>query len=514
MLRELRNKFETGQQPPLDGVDVHTVGSLLKAYLRDLPESIVSPGLYQRAMNFAMRYADANSDEMRASEVTGLAKLLEELPDVNYTTLAFICRFLHRLAANSEITKMNTHNLSLVYGPNLIRHMDNNPELLMLTADLTQHLAYMLIEHCHDVLPPSSSREAVKSAADGPALRGKNPGVDSVATADLLRLSQPVDHRDPSLLAPRPTALGDLMGLDFNAQQNDVCNSGQSRCSPPSPFVFVGDHFVSQKGDESPSSEARGSPCSPSLGPKPVPPMRTKSRKLRNRRSAEVTPPLSPDPSRHLDSDDILKALATASHTSQSTSEGSGVLETTHKDSPVKTRTRPAGDGRGTGGSTVPETANRQFVLVAETLEPGSQALNGEVSRGNLLSSGTVARTCVLETSATSSENQSGSGIDKVGPSRTVLEAQVSALKTELVNIKSRSERLVSALKCQLTDIRSKYEARISTMEKQHQIQVISLTAKLDIERNTSAEAVERTVSLQDQLYKYKLQYGELRDPH
>ena len=536
MLRELRGKFETGQHPALDSVDVHTVGSLLKAYLRELPESLVPPSLYQRAMNFAMRYAEASSDEIRMSEVTGLSNLLQELPDVNYATLAYLCRFLHRLAANSEKTKMDTRNLSLVFGPNLIRHMDNNPELLMLTADLTQHLAFMLIRHCPDVLPSRPVREAINSepAASSPVMR-KNPAMQSVATADLLRLSQPVDSSDPSLLAPqpaRPTALGDLMGLDLSSQQDDVFGSSQSPTSPPSPFVFVSDHFdasslsVSERGDGSTSSEASGGvgivdrdlSRSPSFSTKPVPPKRTKSRTLRKRRPADATPPpLSPDPSRKLDSEDILKALATASLTtvnvSQSACEDSGAAQTTCKDDPSETRMQPAGDGKETDNSVMSKTASSQDFLPADTQDLINKELNGEVAVSDH-SSQIIDSICDKRTVSANSESQGGSAteMEKMSPSQTVLATQVAALKAELVSTKARSERLVSALKSQLTDMRSKYEARIATLEKQHQSQVMSLTAKLDIERNARAEAVERTVSLQTQLYKYKMQYGELRD--
>ena len=532
MLRELRGKFETGQHPALDSVDVHTVGSLLKAYFRELPESLVPPSLYQRAMNFAMRYAKASSDEIQILEVTGLSKLLQELSDVNYTTLAYLCQFLHRLAANSEKTKMDTRNLSLVFGPNLIRHMDNNPELLMLTADLTQHLAFMLIRHCPDVLPSRPMREAINSepAACSPVMR-KNPAMQSVATADLLRLSQPVDSNDPSLLAPqptRPTALGDLMGLDLSSQQDDVFGSSQSPTSPPSPFVFVSDHFdassqsASERGDGSTSSEASGGvgivdkdlSRSPSFGTKPVPPKRTKSRTFRKRRPADATPPpLSPDPSRKLDSEDILKALATAVNVSQSACKDSGAAQTTCKDDPSETRTQPAGGGKGTDNSVMSKTASSQYFLSADAQDLINKELNGEVAVSDP-SSQIIDSICDKRTASANSESQGDSAteMEKLSPSQTGLATQVAALKAELVNTKARSERLVSALKSQLTDMRSKYEARITTLEKQHQSQVMSLTAKLDIERNARAEAVERTVSLQTQLYKYKMQYGELRD--
>ncbi|KAK7112493.1 rho GTPase-activating protein 24-like [Littorina saxatilis] len=536
LLKELRAKFETGQRPSLEDVDVHTVASLLKAYLREMPESLVPPNLYQRAMNCAMRYADASSAEARAAEVALLAKLLEELPDVKYTTLAFICRFLHRLAANSDKTKMDTRNLSLVFGPNLIRHMDNNPELMMLTADLTQHLAYMIIQHCPDVLPLRSDREGVPSksqSSNSPHLRKKNPVLNAVATADLLRLSQPVDVSDPSLLIPatRPNALGDLAGLDFTSQQGEVFDNSQTASPSTGSFVFVSDHFEGRR-DGSTSSEASGGQgtlergLTGIRGPKPIPPKRTKSRTLRSRRSAVGPPsPKSPEPSRHLDSGDILKALSTSGHIqgndSQSTEGDDGFPAATSRSSPGETRKPAPNEGKGGGENTDPQTDIKQktgtskFYVSTDASASDSKGINGDVT---FVSGGSKSQqtegTSDVKAEATSSDNSSrcSRSTGKVGPSHSDLEVQVTALKTELINNKQRSDRLVNALKSQLTEIRSKYEARISSLEKQHRRQVLDLTTKLDAERNARAEAVERTVNLQAQLYKYKLQYGELRD--
>jgi hypothetical protein len=99
-----------------------------------------------------------------------------------------------------------------------------------------------------------------------------------------------------------------------------------------------------------------------------------------------------------------------------------------------------------------------------------------------------------------------------MGKSALVMETQIAGLKTELINCKTKAEKQKKELIGQMAEMQKKYEARIASMEKQHKRQLLDLTSKLEIERNARAEAVERTVALQSQLYRYKLQYGELQD--
>ncbi|KAL8612611.1 hypothetical protein ACOMHN_006597 [Nucella lapillus] len=479
LLRELRAQFEMARRPALDDIDVHTVGSLLKAYLRELPESLVPPDLYQRIMNCAMRHAETSCQESRQEEVECLCKLLEELPDINYTTLAYICRFLHKLASHADKTKMTAHNLALVFGPNLIRHLDSSPELLMLTADLTQHLAFMLFQHCPEVLPPRPQREAVPlGATDSPLLRKKLPGAGHVATADLLRMSEPLDVKDPLLLLPHPSTLRNLMSLELFPQQGDGRDSSPN--TSPSPFLFVNDYF--DKTDRR-VHERR---------------WEARSKSMRTRRSA-CTPdsPKSPDSPRHLDSQDILAALASANEVPPAASlpgHNTGEKEQT-----------PGSDdkGGGEGNKTdiprhAPKLGNRP-ITVGRSISSYERVHNGKTSADKSWRS-------------PEADTLLGTDAGRLRPSQTILEAQVTALQSELSNVKARSEHMVAALQRQLTEIRAKYEARISCLESQQHREMMDLTAKLDAEKTARAEALDKTVTLQAQLYRYRLQYGDLPD--
>ena len=69
LVRDLKDRFDEGEKVLLqpDDVDVHSVASLLKQYLRELPECLIPYKCYQEFMNIAMRFQDSkcanNKDE-------------------------------------------------------------------------------------------------------------------------------------------------------------------------------------------------------------------------------------------------------------------------------------------------------------------------------------------------------------------------------------------------------------------------------------------------------------------
>ncbi|KAJ8319329.1 hypothetical protein KUTeg_004420 [Tegillarca granosa] len=155
MIKEYKAKYDTAERVVFDisNIDVHSVASLLKLYLRELPESIVPSSNYQRFMNIALRYQDAREAKQKQEALEDLIDGMRELPKHNYNILKYLCDFLHTVGEKSSINKMTTINLATVFGPNIIRNVTeaDSPELMMATADLTQQLAFMLIHHKDEV---------------------------------------------------------------------------------------------------------------------------------------------------------------------------------------------------------------------------------------------------------------------------------------------------------------------------------------------------------------------------
>lgn len=94
-----------------------------------------------------------------------LIELVSQLPEVNQIVLQFLCNFLFRVSANSELNKMDTANIgtwfvvnnSLLtyfssFGPNLLRVKDDDMEILIRDTPSVNLITQLLIEHNQEFL--------------------------------------------------------------------------------------------------------------------------------------------------------------------------------------------------------------------------------------------------------------------------------------------------------------------------------------------------------------------------
>ncbi|KAF4019791.1 hypothetical protein G4228_011543 [Cervus hanglu yarkandensis] len=112
VVEQLRWKFESGVPVELgrDG-DVCAAASLLKLFLRELPESVITSTLQPRFLQLCQ-------DDRNDAQESKLRALIEELPDTHYCLLKYLCQFLTEVAKHHVQNRMNVHNLATVFGPN------------------------------------------------------------------------------------------------------------------------------------------------------------------------------------------------------------------------------------------------------------------------------------------------------------------------------------------------------------------------------------------------------------
>uniref|UniRef100_A0A3B4U165 Si:ch211-247j9.1 n=1 Tax=Seriola dumerili TaxID=41447 RepID=A0A3B4U165_SERDU len=126
LVKELQQAFDSGERPSFDSsTDVHTVASLLKLYLRQLPEPLVPHSCYQ---DFLLCGQKLRSD--RTQGLGEFRNLLHELPVANFNLLNFIC-FLNEVQSYSGSNKMSDQNLATVFGPNILRAKAEDPQSIM-----------------------------------------------------------------------------------------------------------------------------------------------------------------------------------------------------------------------------------------------------------------------------------------------------------------------------------------------------------------------------------------------
>nr|KAF6499990.1 family with sequence similarity 13 member A [Molossus molossus] len=111
VVERLRLQFESGVPVELgtEG-DVCAAASLLKLFLRELPDGVIPSALRPR---FVRLFQDDRKDAQESS----LRDLIRELPDTHYCLLAYLCQFLTEVAKHHVQNRMNVHNLATVFGP-------------------------------------------------------------------------------------------------------------------------------------------------------------------------------------------------------------------------------------------------------------------------------------------------------------------------------------------------------------------------------------------------------------
>ncbi|XP_044519519.1 rho GTPase-activating protein 25 isoform X2 [Gracilinanus agilis] len=151
LVKKLRDAFDAGERPSFErDTDVHTVASLLKLYLRELPDPVVPWNQYE---GFLLCGQLMNADESKAHQE--LIKQISNLPRDNYNLLSYICRFLYEIQLNSAINKMCVDNLATVIGVNLIKPKVEDPAVIMRGTLQIQRVMTMMIRD-HEILFPKS----------------------------------------------------------------------------------------------------------------------------------------------------------------------------------------------------------------------------------------------------------------------------------------------------------------------------------------------------------------------
>ncbi|KAL7745107.1 hypothetical protein ACLKA6_008167 [Drosophila palustris] len=93
--------------------DVNVVSSLLKLFIRSLPDALMPASFY---INF-----------IEADKKTGLERIVllkdivESLPRHPYETMKHLIRHLCRVSDNCEVNRMEPKNLAIIFGPSIIR---------------------------------------------------------------------------------------------------------------------------------------------------------------------------------------------------------------------------------------------------------------------------------------------------------------------------------------------------------------------------------------------------------
>ncbi|XP_076831354.1 protein FAM13A isoform X3 [Brachyhypopomus gauderio] len=110
----LRQRLDGGADVELEQeTDASAVASLLKQYLRELPEGLVHPSIHHDLLRLH-RHEPSEEDFCK-----GMRELLLRLPGIHYSVLRYLCHFLTQVEQQQCQNRMTALNLATVFGPNI-----------------------------------------------------------------------------------------------------------------------------------------------------------------------------------------------------------------------------------------------------------------------------------------------------------------------------------------------------------------------------------------------------------
>ncbi|CAB0042977.1 unnamed protein product [Trichogramma brassicae] len=138
VIKELQSKCNQGL--PIDFQnDPHIAAVLLKTFLRELEEPLMTYELYDEITQFQTLPKDERPKRVKIL-------ILEKLPEDNYHLLKYIVQFLSRVMDRCDLNKMTSSNLAVVFGPNLVRSPPSRGMSLSAIGPINQFIDYVFTD--------------------------------------------------------------------------------------------------------------------------------------------------------------------------------------------------------------------------------------------------------------------------------------------------------------------------------------------------------------------------------
>ncbi|EPY49604.1 rho-type GTPase activating protein Rga7 [Schizosaccharomyces cryophilus OY26] len=139
----LRHQFTveplTKLNSPKDyGNDIHSLADLLKSFFRELSEPLIPNQHYND-------FIEAGNVDDEARRRDAVHRAINDLPDANYSTIRHITIHLAKIKENSDVNKMSTNNLAIIWGPTLLKQA-TIPEISSFSRTIE-----ILIDYCFTI---------------------------------------------------------------------------------------------------------------------------------------------------------------------------------------------------------------------------------------------------------------------------------------------------------------------------------------------------------------------------
>ncbi|CAN0263725.1 unnamed protein product [Lampetra planeri] len=177
-IKQLRKEFNSGKVPDLTEIvqRIHCFSNLCKLYFRELPDPLLTYKLYDK-------FTEALVAPTEHEQLLRMQDVIQLLPGPNYRTLQHLMRHLSLLESHADKTKMTSMNLSIVWGPNLLRRQTvegavSDPKMVVTEMSRQSMVTEFLLKHTEELFGDCCRPIACESAG-GNSLLSPEPLVSS-----------------------------------------------------------------------------------------------------------------------------------------------------------------------------------------------------------------------------------------------------------------------------------------------------------------------------------------------
>lgn len=186
------------------GTDVHVVSSLMKLYLRELPEPLLTFDMYDCFVVAHSQLRDFSPDKDTVTRK--MVELLVGLSSHHNNVLHVLTQFLARVEKFSEKNLMHLSNLATIFGPNLLRRPNGaNERDVFKNVSVVTDITEMLISQHEDIFRQVEEKMNARRSRILPSISSNSsssspsPSSPSLSrSSSALRLSLPSN----AILAP------------------------------------------------------------------------------------------------------------------------------------------------------------------------------------------------------------------------------------------------------------------------------------------------------------------------
>ncbi|XP_048256286.1 rho GTPase-activating protein 29-like isoform X3 [Haliotis rufescens] len=253
-VENLCNRFDIDP----DSVDLseqhpNVISNVLKLYLRQLPEPLLTFRLYSDFIHVAKEHTSGVMSSLKTIEK--LSYLVRMLPPSNFKTCAVLMHHLQRVAAHSDVNQMSSSNLGIVFGPTLLRPAEGTASLASLVDTPHQTRAIeLLISSAQTIFGPGADYQLI--GGETPVEELPDPAPQAARqtkseTKEVLTVSVPSEP--PSVKLPSSSQPVDVAAVDKIVQPADEVDGDSSKTSGAE-FVLPGSMSPGKSDNMSPTS--------------------------------------------------------------------------------------------------------------------------------------------------------------------------------------------------------------------------------------------------------------------